>query len=438
MDFLVYTPTVTPRIQYTFYHILSNMLGFNVIITQQQSELSHFKGPKLSYSQNKSSNCINITPHTLLLESKIIKQSFAITHWNSLPILFETTSTEDIPFDIFAATFFLISRYEEYITEGTDIHRRFEVEKSIAYQYEFLNIPLVDLWARELAKAIEKKFPNVKVGKPKFEYIPTIDIDNAYAYRFKGITHNALAFANSMLRCRFSDLSHRVEFYLKKREDPYDTYNRIFTSLRENQNAIWFILGGRKSKFDRNIATSSKPMQLLLQKIANKFEIGVHPSYASNSNAIAIAKEISALSASSKQKITKSRQHFLKLSLPETYRSLVSVGITEDFTMGYSNAIGFRASTCTPFTFYDLKSEKELPLRIVPFQVMDIALLNGLKLSAQNAIAETLKVAERVKNVGGCFVTIWHNESLSGVNEWRGWEDVLERVVAGVNKLNKQ
>jgi hypothetical protein len=437
MDFLVYTPTVTPRIQYTCYHILSNMLGFNVIITQQQSELSHFKGPKLSYSQNKSNNCINITPHTLLLESKIIKQSFAVTHWNSLPILFETTSNEDIPFDIFAATFFLISRYEEYITEGADIHRRFEGKKSIAYKYDFLNIPLVDLWVKQLGEVIEGKFPDVKITKRKFTFLPTIDIDNAYAYKHKGFTHNVLAFVNSIIKCRFNDLSHRIEFYFRKRKDPYDTYNRIFTSLKENRNAIWFILGGRKSKFDRNISISSKPMHLLLQKIANEFEIGVHPSYASNSNAKAIAKEISALSTSSKQKITKSRQHFLKLSLPETYRSLVKVGITEDYTMGYSNVIGFRASTCTPFTFYDLKSEKELPLRIVPFQVMDVALLNGLKLSAQNAIAETLKVAEIVKNIGGCFVTIWHNESISGVNEWKGWEDVLERVVAGVNQLSK-
>jgi hypothetical protein len=132
--------------------------------------------------------------------------------------------------------------------------------------------------------------------------------------------------------------------------------------------------------------------------------------------------------------IQKSRQHFLKLSLPETYRTLVELGIKEDYTMGYPNAIGFRASTCTPFNFYDLKSEKELPLRVVPFQAMDRALLETF--APQEAVSETLRMASRIKEVGGTFVTIWHNESLSGINEWKGWENVFETIVSGVNQMS--
>ncbi len=438
MDFLVYTPIVTPRIQYICKHIISNMLGFNLVFTQHTSDLYPFMGPKLSYSQNKTNDCINIFAHNLLLESKIIEQSFAISQWNSLPIIFENTNNEDIPFDIFAASFFLISRYEEYITEETDIHKRFEAQKSVAHKFGFLHLPLVDLWVREFAKVVEKKFPNAKAKKQKFEFIPTIDIDNAYAYQHKGLTHNAFAFVNSLIKGRYSDVALRIAFYQNKQKDPYNTYNQIFELLKHNPNAIWFILGGKKSKYDRNIPVASKPMQLLLQRIASQFEIGVHPSYASNGKPNRLAKEIMALAASCKQPITKSRQHFLKLTLPDTYRTLVELGISEDYTMGYSNAIGFRASTCTPFPFYDLKSEKELPLKVVPFQVMDVTLLNGLKLDHQNAIAETLKLADKVKQVGGCFVTIWHNESLSGINEWKGWEKVFEKVVNGVNQLTME
>lgn len=434
MDFLVYAPTVTPRIQYTFNHILSNMLGFSIAITQQLDELNQYMGPKLSYSQNKASNCINITPHKLLFENKIIKQSFAIPNHESLTKQLISSDTEYVSFDLFAATFFLISRFEEYITEGTDIHGRFEVHNSLAHKHRVLNIPLVDIWVGELAKAIEEKFPYVQIAKRKFEFIPTIDIDNAYAYKHKGIGHNVLALANSIRKGRICDFTNRLRFMLGINSyDPYDTYQKIFRVLRLNPNAVWFILGGKRTRYDRNINVTKGAMQLLLKEIANRFEIGVHPSYASNSNASSVGEEISLLTACCKQDILKSRQHFLKLSLPETYRTLVEVGIKEDYTMGYPNAIGFRASTCTPFNFYDLKSEKELSLRVVPFQVMDRALLGAF--DPDQAVDTTLKLARTVSEVGGTFVTTWHNESLSGANEWKGWEDVFERIVNGINQI---
>ena len=435
MEFLVYAPTVTPRIQYTLNHILSNMLGFSITITQQLDELNQYMGPKLSYSQNKASNCINITPHNLLFENKITKQSFAISSWNSPLMQFKTSDNEPIPFDIFAATFFLISRYEEYITEGTDIHGRFEAQNSMAYKHGFLQIPLVDVWVRELAKVIEEKFPGLPTSKRKFEFIPTIDIDNAYAYKHKGTVYNLLAIANSARNGHFTDMANRLKFMLGiNRNDPYDTYQTIYRVLDKNPNAIWFILGGKRTQYDRNISLTKGAMQQLLRDIATRFEIGVHPSYASNGNARSVGKEISLLATCSKQMIQKSRQHFLKLSLPETYRTLVELGIKEDYTMGYPNAIGFRASTCTPFNFYDLKSEKELPLRVVPFQAMDRALLETF--APQEAVSETLRMASRIKEVGGTFVTIWHNESLSGINEWKGWENVFETIVSGVNQMS--
>ena len=120
--------------------------------------------------------------------------------------------------------------------------------------------------------------------------------------------------------------------------------------------------------------------------------------------------------------------------MPHTHRLLAGLGITHEYSMGYSNAIGFRASTCTPFRFYDLMDEKELPLTIVPFQVMDRALLT-MGCNAQTAAQRTLELAQRVKRVGGTFSTLWHNESLSGINEWKGWENVLGEIVNRVKAM---
>jgi hypothetical protein len=173
----------------------------------------------------------------------------------------------------------------------------------------------------------------------------------------------------------------------------------------------------------------------LIKRIANNFKLGIHPSYGAGTDKVRVGEELIDLERAVGGKVLASRQHFLKLNLPQTYQTLVDIGITSDYTMGYSNAIGFRASTCTPYKFYDLINEKELPLSIVPFQVMDRALLQGLNLSPNEAVTRSLEIAKKVKDIGGTFVSVWHNESLSGINEWKGWEDVLKRIVSEVNDL---
>ncbi|MFT4758694.1 MAG: hypothetical protein ACI9LN_000656, partial [Saprospiraceae bacterium] len=127
--------------------------------------------------------------------------------------------------------------------------------------------------------------------------------------------------------------------------------------------------------------------------------------------------------------VTKSRQHFLKLSLPKTYQNLLKTGITDDYTMGYATEIGFRASIAQPFLWYDLKSEKTTNLRIHPFQIMDVTLQQYLKLSPNEAIDRAIKIIESTKAIGGTFVSLWHNSSFSNEKKWRGWKRVYERIL---------
>ncbi len=438
MQILVFVDSETPRVKYIVGHILENMLGFDVVFTQRIDEINTFRGPKICYSNNKINDSIQITPNSLLSNIGIIKQSFAFFKWKSLPVFFQTNLDSDIPFDIFSASFYLITRYEEYITKNYDAHGRFCVEESLALQNGFLHIPLVDLWVRELGRIIVEKFPGTPIKKSEFNFLPTIDIDNAYAFKYKGFLRSSLGLANSLLNLRVKEFGRRIAVHLNLFSDPYDTYNELFRILDQSNESVWFILGGNYGKFDKNISLDKEVMRNLVKRIDNKFHLGIHPSYSSNSQPELISKEKDTLEKLLGKKIVQSRQHYLRLTLPTTYQTLSNIGITHDYSMGYSNAIGFRASTCTPFNFYNLIDENELPLSIVPFQVMDRSLLQGLEANPSEAVRLTLEMAKRVKDVGGTFVTVWHNESLSGINEWKGWEDVLGRIVLEVRSLKSE
>jgi hypothetical protein len=432
MQILVFVDQYNSRIEYVLNHVLRGMLGFEVLHTQSEGDFKSFKGTKISYSQSKFTDCINIKPQGLLYQSQIIKQSFEISQWNSLPIFFKTDNENDIPFDIFSAIFYLISRYEEYLPHQSDAHGRFVATESIAYKNNFLQIPIVDLWVKELSILI-KKYNSSAIIKPQtYHYIPTIDIDNAYAFKHKRLMYNTIGAGFSFLKLDLKLTVKRISVVLGLSKDPYDTYDVLFTALKNHPNSLWFILGGERGKYDRNLPLNSQPLRRLIDSIAKQFEVCIHPSYGSDVDISKVRREAQLLKSILRKPITKSRQHYLRINLPLTYRLLNQLDIQYDYSMGYSTHIGFRAGTCTPYHFYDLIDEKELSLVIVPFQVMDRALLQGAESKPDKAVELASEIAEKVKAVGGTFVTVWHNESLSGINEWKGWETVFCDIVTRV------
>jgi hypothetical protein len=100
--------------------------------------------------------------------------------------------------------------------------------------------------------------------------------------------------------------------------------------------------------------------------------------------------------------------------------------VKKDYSMGYTDKIGFRAGTCTPFYFYDLETETKTTLKVIPFAYMDGALKDKMSLSAQSAKMEIKALKKAVQKVKGQFTAVWHNESLSNLDRWFGWRSVFE------------
>src|ERR1700722_7668971 len=140
---LVYSHKYSPRFTYIADFILKDLCGFEITYANSIDEFIAYAGAKLSYNDTPLQAEINIIPHTLLFEKGIKTQSISISKCNKVPTLFKNASPQ-IPFDIFAASFFLISRYEEYLPHIADNHNRFEADSSLACQSNFLHLPLVN------------------------------------------------------------------------------------------------------------------------------------------------------------------------------------------------------------------------------------------------------------------------------------------------------
>lgn len=428
---LVYSEEITPRIEYIFQLIFVQILRIEVSFTTNPHEFLYSESPKINYSQKKFRDEIYIKPHGLLSQKNIETVEIKPVKYNSETFFFESSPDSIFPFDMFAASFYLLTRYEEYFETELDKFGRFPASKSILAEFNLLKKPVVDIWAKWLAKEIHKRFPQITFIKWRFKFISTIDIDNAWAYLNKGFWRTYGALTKLLLKGNISEFKSRVRVLKGKEKDPYHTYEYLDAFFTNNEEKLkFFFLLGDYGKFDKNVSHENHGFQKLIQRISMEYEIGIHPSFAGFVHGChgKVIKEKERLEKIVERKITKSRQHYLNLKFPKTYKNLIKAGIAEDYTMGFADQIGFKAGTCTPYYFYDLENEMKTDLLIVPFQVMDGTLLHYLKLSPENAFAEVEKIMHEVKEVGGTFVSIWHNETVNDLGEWKGYREVFEKM----------
>jgi len=311
-----------------------------------------------------------------------------------------------------------------------DAHERFSATDSLAHKNKFLDKPLIDIWALKFLGLFKEKFPDCEQQKREFEFITTFDIDNVFAYRHKGFIRNIGGFFRDLIRFQFRNLVTRVMVLTRFRKDPYDTYDLILSLSKKHQlKTIFFFLIGDYTTYDTNVSSSNASYKSLIKSIADYVDVGLHPSYFTMKNADKLKREKQRLEQIVNIPIKKTRQHYLRLKLPETYQYLIDLEVEEDYSMGYAKHYGFRASTCTPFYFYDLDFEIQTPLKIIPFAVMDTTLNDYLEYVPAVAKSKIKKLIAEVKAVSGTFVLLFHNETLSETDRWKGWSKMYEELM---------
>ena len=395
---LIFVPNITPRISYTFRVIFERILNTSVNFTTNIDDFFDSSEPKIAYASQKIETPIWGEATPLLFEDNIVKQKITKKNWEENTLFFPTENG-NFPIDIPAIVFFLISRYEEYYDDNLlDQHGRFQCQHSVAYQLGWHRKLMTHRLALLLAKEVKAHYPQFEYALPRYEELSTHDVDIAFQYKGKPWWRWSAAFAKAILQLRFTHARNYLKTALKKEViDPFDNFEP------ENKKTIYFILTAPFGKYDKNISPHSKSFKELINKLKEFSEIGIHPSYHSSEQTSLIEKEKKQLEIISQLEITKSRQHFLRFRFPDTFQALIKAGVTDDYSLGWHDEAGFRASITLPYPFFDLKKNEETTLLLHPLAFMD-CVFNKEK--EQIIISELRK---EVKTVGGEFILLTHN-----------------------------
>ena len=428
----VFCKQESPRFRYVLNWVLRDVLHITYQLTDDESEVV---GMPFFISYGRAfTNALSIPDSGLIWEEAIKEQSIETGVWKTIPTLFQDEESQmTLPFDFFGAVFYLISRYEEYHPEQLDKHERYLHTNSMLFKNGWLQRPLIDEWIYELYLILQAN--NIPAQLSPFHYRPTYDIDMAYSYKHKGVRRNIGGFIRDFLKGDIAAVKERKDVLLSNKLDPFDAFVWMKQLHSENRvKPIYFILASLETtEYDKNISPESEAMQKLIARLSKDGQIGMHPSYYSYKEEI-FDDEQHILQQIVGYPINHSRQHYIKMAIPDTYRRLIKKHIRHDYSMGYGTALGFRAATGRSFYWYDVEKEEQTELRVYPFCFMDSTVLFNEDYSPEKAFAELKKMTKIARHTHSSLITVFHNFSLGNVKSWRAWRDKYELFVREASK----
>ncbi|MFM2223910.1 MAG: hypothetical protein RJA07_112 [Bacteroidota bacterium] len=422
---LIYISELSPRANYTFEVLLKSLLGISFETTTNISDFNNYSGAKFSYGIKSVANELHFEATSLLFEKNIDNKFYQN---KNIDEAFAIKNKAHFGIDIFAASFFLLSRYEEYNQPN------FNYTQSILHRSKLLQHPVVNEWTMELKKILQLHFSDLQFIANKYKIIPTIDVDRAFAFKARNIFTTIGGLIKDGLKFNFAEIIVRLKVLANYETDPFDVFEKIekinkSASLR----AIYFVHCGSYNGVDKNINLNHPLFKTAIQKIGKRNLVGIHPSIKSITETSLLPKEIALLqSVLYEQKITKSRQHFIELKFPNSYKILLTNEITEDYTMGYADEIGFRAGICNSYYWYDVENEKQTALVIHPFCLMEATYQYFKNNDTKAFLADAEIISNNVKNVNGELFFVWHNQSFSEIYEYKGWSKIYPYFLATI------
>ncbi|WP_317172149.1 polysaccharide deacetylase family protein [Salinimicrobium oceani] len=402
------------------------MLGIKVGFTSKIEEFVAHEGMKISYGKQSLANEVFIQNVDLLLEQGISDLEVKVQDWNGIPCFFSVGEASSLPFDIFAASFYLLSRYEEYLPHVKDKVGRFQASESLAFQENFLDRPVIDIWANNFRRILKDRFPTYDFPQRQFKTDTIVTVTEAYCYKKKGIVRVVLGWLVDLLQLKPKYVLHRFQVMLKFKKDPYDVYSRLLRFLKKKKVPMRFMFQVSDfSTYDRNINHNRLELQSLIKSVADYAEVGLQPGYYANQKFRVLKEEKKRLENIIKRPVGSAINNHYNLLLPDTYNHMVELEFINDFSMGYPEALGFRAGTCTPFFFYDLNFEITTPLLVHPYAINSEA-LNKLKESEIEY--KVLEIKRQIKLVGGNLTAVFSNTDFSEYSNAKRNYSILKLV----------
>lgn len=350
---------------------------------------------------------------------------------NNIPVIFGTdeilvTNNRIIcGIDIFASSFFMLTRWEEYVNKIRDEHARFPGSASIAFNNDFLQRPLVNEYVEMLWRLMLKLGYAVEREKRTFELILTHDIDHLdYPMTYRIIIGDILKRRNLKLATK------HFKYYCLTGSNPYDTFNFLMTKSEKSglKSHFYFMSSDSKLTKDPKFYLRSKRFKSKVEEIKRRGHIiGFHPGYYTYNNLERWSNEKLLLEKAVSMEIVEGRQHYLRFDIPITFRFWDQNKMDVDSTLGYSDCEGFRCGTGDTFSVFDFIERRQLRVKERPLIIMDGTLKQYKRYSPDHSLRVIQHYISVGKRYNSAITLLFHNTSFYG--EWEDYKSLYNELM---------
>lgn len=402
---------ITPRVEFVFDFMFKQVLQTQYVLhLPNQNAIP--KESVFYYSKVFTSSGLCILAHPLLFHADNKNWDIKTAKYQSFSYPFATDNESLLPFDPFATAFYFLSQYDEQSENyPLDHHQRFKAEASSIAPY--IHFPMVDMVCKLLKmKLVENGF-SFTTQITRYSFIPSFDIDVAFAHKAKSIKRHFLGTAKLALYLKHKALVERVKVWLNLKKDPYDIFDILLDLFDELQiKALFFALVAENGEYNNNNSPYSVLYQNLIKRLGEKQNVYLHSSYGCMDNADLFTHEKQTLERILKTPITANRQHFLRFKLPEYWSLLMENNIFDDYSQGFYDTWGYRCGTSFSHHAFDVKRNQVLPIVIHPFIFMDTALIKEYENDVVLVHEKMIEIVSDCKSMEVPCIGVWHNYAM--------------------------
>lgn len=424
---LIYTHRISNRLRYITQQCIENILKLDFELTTSVEDFIKHDGPKITYAKQPLQNEFFIESHPLLFEKGVRAIDITAGDWNDIPYFFGVGEKSKIPFDLFAASFFLLSRYEEILFHVKNPKNDFKAELSVLHKIDALKRPLIDLWMNAFYLSLQEHFDQIPERDSEVNYELSLNVVQAFKYSGRGLMRHLTESLGDLARFNFNTIKRRFAVWTGRIEDPFLIYNDLINRLESSDIKLRFFFEYSKYLFeDQNISRFRSSLNRLIKSVADYKTVALSISHLGLQDSNALERERLELTKQIHRPIWYALHSKLNLRMPHYYKRLIDAELRDDFSMGYADKIGFRSGTSSTHFFYNLDVEMVQPLKVHPFVMTNQVFKN--RRAAKQAFSDLRAVVNETQKIGGNLRFVFSNEFVAETPGATYFENLIQFV----------
>ena len=315
--------------------------------------------------------------------------------------------------DIFASTFFMLTRWEESLL-GREEKGDCDETRLFAVKHGIFNRPIVNEYADFLRKMLPSDLP---ISKRKYEVVLSHDVDGFVTPTWTRIAKDFVKQTiHGAPKNKVLNLTWKEEIKYKRAfPTAYDQFEWYTALCEKHDIPEWFYFkvcgrGETEATYLYDDKQTKEIVGRLKRKNNPNFVFGFHPSQNMFGNKQQWDKEVARITSLLQKKPSIGRNHHL-LYNHETMRLWENI---TDTPLHISNCVfhkrqGFRSGVCVPYRLFDLYQRRIMNLVEHPCQIMDTVIRYDEKVKTEEERWSDVQSAiDFVKQYQGELVLTWH------------------------------